>query len=173
MSNASVGRRLIGVFIDYIVLIIAFTMLGILMLFTSWGTIADPSIAPIFLVEMIFYPLSMVIRMIQYPRGYWMYWIPLIIFFLVEIVYYSAMEILTRKGSVGYLWTNTRICNENGDPQSIHTIIGRNCLKTFSRYLFVIPVYKWAFIIPFITIIFTKNKQAMYDLITGTVVIRG
>jgi uncharacterized RDD family membrane protein YckC len=86
-----------------------------------------------------------------------------VILFSVEVMYYSIMKILPLKATWGYACTKIRIFTIEEKPLNLFSIIVRNCIKTFSRYLFAIP---------FFTILFANKKQTLYDLATKIVVVQ-
>jgi len=101
---------------------------------------------------------------LQYPEAYGndgAFYLLFAILFLVEVAYYSLLEILPSKRTIGHFFVKIRVYSENGNIANTLTIILRNCLKTLSRYCFALPL---------LTMFFTSKRQAIHDWFTKTIV---
>ncbi len=145
--------------IDFILLTIVFMILGGLILHSY----TNMQVAPYMLLNIICFPLDALVKMYHNPHAYAIYYIIFTLFFIIEFTYYLLMEILPTERTIGYIFTKTRICDQEGIPPSANTIIIRSFLKALSRYLFALP---------FLTIVLTNKKQSIYDLLTKTVIIQ-
>ena len=87
--------------------------------------------------------------------GGFLYYMLYVLLFFAETLYYIFIDI-------GHRVTKTDICNIDGTKPSILKIIVRSCMKTFSRYLFMIP---------FLMIFITDRNQTLHDIIAETVVV--
>ena len=155
MESTYFTRRFIGAVIDFLILILVFSILGFSVLLQSFGNSIDVQEASYVLLNMIFFPLDALFKMfLEFDYYDIKYYITFIALFLSEVIYYSTMEILTRKGTVGYICTKIRIYSEDNGHISTAQIIKRNIFKTISRYLFALP---------FLTAMIMGKNQTIYD----------
>jgi len=163
--NASFHKRAIGGFIDFSILLFLLYVIGGFVLFCFRGENMNIQSSPFIILNMIIAPVELLVRMIKYPRALGdtsSYYMLLVILFLIETSYYFIMELLPSKGTIGHRCMKLRVCKINGSSVNVLITLARCCLKTISRYLFVIP---------FFLLLFTKNKQAFHDLLTKTIVV--
>ena len=164
MSYASFGRRIFGAIIESFILTFLLMSSGGWII-TTFGAVNLIPEAPFVIINMIYFPLDALInttRSLNTYENVTLYYLLFIVFFFVEVIYYSIMEILPVKATIGHLSAGVRIKTVDGVSPNVRTIILRNCLKVFSRYLLYIP---------FFAMLFTKNKQTIYDMLTSTVVV--
>ena len=163
MQYAKIYKRIIGGILDYLLMFGVFWAFGF---FYALFLAPDYSGAEIFIVMgILIYPHAMFVQLLSEPLaikfGYYMLYVSL---FFIEVLYYTLMTVLPTRGSLGHQAINASICYWHGAKQrpSIFTIFLRSCIKALSRYLFLLP---------FLTIFFTKQKQTLHDIVAGTVVI--
>lgn len=92
-----------------------------------------------------------------------------VIFFIVPVVgttgwlYYSLMESSTFQATLGKQALKLRVVEIDGEPVSFGRASGRFFAKILSSIL----------LIGYLMAAFTQKKQALHDMLTGCVVIRG
>jgi uncharacterized RDD family membrane protein YckC len=92
-----------------------------------------------------------------------------VIFFIVPTagtigwLYYSLMESSGYQATLGKRWLGLKVTTVKGDPLSF----GRASARFFAKILSSAPL-----MIGFLMAAFTRKKQALHDLLAGSVVIR-
>jgi uncharacterized RDD family membrane protein YckC len=151
--------RFVAIFIDGVVLAIptwilfgaAFFSSGILHNLTQ-GEMNDPQAA------------VMMMRHIVFPRMMGA-WLGLII---VQWLYFALMESSPRQATLGKMAMSLRVADLEGRRISFGRATGRFFLKAVSNFFFMFGIG----LIDYIVAGFTPKKQALHDMIAGTLVFR-
>ncbi len=85
-----------------------------------------------------------------------------LLIFIVSIIYYIEMEASSYQATIGKLLMGIKVVDLTGNKISV----GRSAGRFFSKYISSI------FLIGFLMQPFTKKKQALHDMIAGTLVIK-
>jgi uncharacterized RDD family membrane protein YckC len=135
-NTATVARRLAGGLIDLAILIAVFIVFATL--FGETETSTESGVSANMSVE-----------------GW-----PAVAMFLIDLMYFVAMEGLTGK-TVGKMLVGTRVVNINGGPITYMQALGRNLLRIVDYLL-----------VGLIVMASTKNRQRVGDLAARTYVIK-
>ncbi len=164
MSKSTFIRRFIAGIID------AFFLLIIIIVFTVAVILPqmDKSYIqyyPWIIIQIFFYPLIYLLNIIYAISNNSLD--ILLVYsslgvFLAEVLYYFIFELLPIKATIGHKLLGLTILDVELKQLSIKQLFLRSLLKTVTRYFFCIPM---------ITILFTKNRQALHDIIVNSVVI--
>ncbi len=164
MEYLEVLKRLAAGILDYIILYGIF--FGAVIVYGLFGFVPDYSGAESFIAfGIVMLPHGMFGDIITYPEskriGFLMIYV---VIFITEVMYYTLMEIITKKGTIGNMIMGGRVRCSYGihEKPSILTILIRSSIKALSRYLFFLPC---------ITVFFTEQNQTLYDIVAGTVVV--
>jgi len=84
------------------------------------------------------------------------------IFFFVALAYYAFFESSDMQATLGKKVMNLKVFDEAGNKLTAGKAIVRNFVKIISGNYFIIG---------FIVALFTKNKQALHDIVASTVVV--
>jgi len=80
----------------------------------------------------------------------------------IGFLYYSIMESSTRSATFGKQAMHIKVFDEDGNNLNLAKAMVRNLIKVICGSTFIFG---------FIVASFTKNKQALHDLLAGTVVV--
>jgi uncharacterized RDD family membrane protein YckC len=86
-----------------------------------------------------------------------------VISFLIGVAYHSVMNCSTFQASLGKIVLGAKVVDMNGMPLTYGRAIVRECAKLLSGLLLGIG---------YIIAAFTQRKQALHDMIAGTLVIK-
>jgi uncharacterized RDD family membrane protein YckC len=78
-------------------------------------------------------------------------------------VYFAAMESSSYQGTVGKIAIGIQVTDLNGNRVSFRRALGRNLLKILSTLILLIG---------YLLAAFTERKQALHDMIAGTLVVK-
>lgn len=90
--------------------------------------------------------------------------IPALILFTLMFLYFAVMETTTGK-TIGKYVSKTKVVDDRGEKISWRQAIGRNLIRIVDGFFF--------YLVGFISIIGSKNKQRLGDMISETYVING
>lgn len=119
---------------------------------------------PFILLSLVYFPYFFLMYLIKYPapNDILTACISIAILIITEALIYTVMEIFNENATIGKRVLKIRITSVRKFKYSIIVKICRNILKCSSKYLFFVPC---------LFVLITPRKQALYDLILGTVVI--
>ncbi len=83
--------------------------------------------------------------------------------FVLQIAYFAVMEASSYQGTLGKMALGLKVTDLNGYPISVGRGIGRNLGKILSALICLIG---------YIMAAFSERKQAMHDMMAGTLVVR-
>jgi uncharacterized RDD family membrane protein YckC len=86
-----------------------------------------------------------------------------LIWFVGSFVYYAAMESSSSQATVGKIALGIQVTDLEGNRVSFGRALGRNLAKILSAIILYIG---------FIIAAFTERKQALHDMIAGTLVVK-
>lgn len=165
MRYASIGKRITRGIIDFIFIFIMLYIIGGCIILTSNNLVTQSGAASFQVMRIILPTLEFIANDFVYQNNHdsnSFYYLLMLLFYLVEVAYYSILEISPLNGTFGHKDMKICIYNKNEKSLNISNVVIRNCLKTLSRYLFAIPL---------LMVLFTKNKQIFYDSISDIVVV--
>lgn len=149
-------RRISAAIIDFILSFIPLFIICNIILGNIAGEDVDLQVSPIIAFLMVLSPIGIIQHIIEYPYSLginiWQLGVSLFIAFLIEVVMYSALELSPMRRTIGKALMHI----EYEHPLTLRCALGRNTIKTLTRYLYGIPL---------IFIFFSKKRQALHDAI--------
>ncbi len=143
-SYSGVWRRFIAWCIDRTIINLSLFLLSVPLLFMT-------SVAGMMMFPMVL-PMSGLVGIGL--GGVWLF---------ADWLYFAAFESSSRGATIGKKWMGVRVTDADGNRLSF----GRASLRYFSKILSALPM-----MLGFVMAFFTEKKQALHDLIAGTIVVR-
>lgn len=165
MKYASIVDRFIAYLMDYLIIIIPLFIGVSFIMVTYFKQYTDGQVYPFILLILLVFPIYMFVYLFMYPTtgNIKLIVLSVLVIVIVETCLLVFMELMRTGCTIGENKCKIKVVMSNNTNYTIGRKILRALSKSISRNIIFIPC---------ISILFTRRRQSIYDLLLRTIVIK-